>query len=68
MYKTELDDHIKETYSDATRDETLPSMEGFKRPAKSGVKFDRGDIKKKEVDEFVRTARRANSAPGGDGV
>ena len=42
-------------------------MEGLKRPTTPGVKFHLGDIRKKEVDEFVRTARE-KSAPGGAGV
>ena len=65
--KQKLDDHIKETYSDTKRDEILPPMEGSKRPTKPGIKFDLGDIKKKEVDVFVKKAR-AKSAPGRDGL
>ena len=36
-------------------------MKGLKRPTKSGIKFQIGDIKEKEVDNFVKKARAKSS-------
>ena len=63
--KTELDDHIRTTYSDPVRDK--PPMEGLKHPSSPGSMFQLGSLKEKELDDFVRKSR-AKSAPGGDGV
>ena len=65
--KQELDDHLRQTYSDPKRNEPLPHMEGLKHPTEPGVAFNLGDLQEKEVDDFVKKAR-AKSAPGGDGV
>ena len=65
--KAELDNHIRETYSDPLREEPLPPMKGLKHPATPGVKFQLGDLKEKELDNFVKKSR-AKSSPGGDGV
>ena len=65
--KEELDKHICDTYSDPQRKEPLPPMNGLKYPTAPGVKFQLGDFKEKELDNFVRKTR-AKSAPGGDGV
>ena len=65
--KMELDNHIRNTYSDPLRDEPLPPMKGLKHPSSPGVKFQLGRLKEKELDDFVRKSR-AKSAPGGDGV
>lgn len=42
-------------------------MEPVYRPAEPRIPFDLGDIKKKEVDNFVKKAR-AKSVPGNDKV
>ena len=65
--KEELDKHISDTYSDPQREEPLPHMNGLKHPTAPGVKFQLGDFREKELDNFVRKTR-AKSAPGGDGV
>ena len=65
--KEELDQHIRDTYSDPQREEPLPPIEGLKHPTAPGVKFQLGDFKEKELDNFVRKTR-AKSAAGGDGV
>ena len=65
--KEELEQHVKQTYSDEHREEELPAMSGLKRPSAPGVPFDMGDIRVKEVDEFVKKAR-SKSAPGNDGI
>lgn len=65
--KEELDNHVKQTYSDPRRNEPLPDMRGLKYPSAPGVTFQLGPITEKEVDDFVKKAR-AKSAPGGDGV
>ena len=64
---TELDDHIRSTYSDPLRDKPLPPMEGLKHPSSPGSMFQLGSLKEKELDDFVRKSR-AKSAPDGDGL
>ena len=65
--KEELDNHLRQTYSDPRRDQPLPHMEGLKHPTEPGVRFQLGALREREVDDFVKKAR-AKSAPGGDGV
>ena len=65
--KEELEKHLKDTYSDKTNSAPLPHMEGLRKPTAPGVNFDLSDIKKKEVDDFVKKAR-AKSKPGNDGI
>jgi hypothetical protein len=65
--KEELGNHLSETYSDQQREGTLPYMRGLKYPTAPGIKFQLGDFREKELDNFVRKAR-AKSAPGGNGV
>ena len=65
--KDELDQHIKETYSDALRESSLPFMGGLRCPTRPGQEFNLGDFKAREVDEFIRKAQ-SKSAPGRDGV
>lgn len=65
--KEDLEKHLKETYTNAKRNEWLPRMTGLKKPSAPGVEFNMGDIRMKEVDEFVKKAW-AKSAPGNDGV
>ena len=63
----ELENHLKETYSDPKRREKLSIIRGQNRPTRPGVLFDGSDIKAREVEEFVRKAR-SKSSPGNDGV
>ena len=65
--KDELEQHLKNTYSDKTNKAPLPDMEGLRRPTAPGIQFDLSDIKKKEVDDFIKKAR-SKSKPGNDGV
>lgn len=65
--REELEEHLKDTYSDKTKEAELPDMKGFRRPTAPGAQFDMSDIKKKEVDDFVKKAR-AKSKPGNDGI
>ena len=65
--KEELDAHVRQTYSDPKRNETLPDMRDLERPTAPGVSYQLGPVTEKEMDEFVGKAR-AKSAPGGDGV
>ena len=65
--KEELENHLKETYSDPEGQYRLPRMAGLQTPTTPSVAFDMSDIKAKEVDDFVRKAR-SKSAPGNDGI
>ena len=65
--KEELENHLKETYSDQERHHRLPRMARLQKPTALGVTFDVNDIKMKEVDDFVRNAP-SKSAPGNDGI
>ena len=65
--KQELEDHLKETYSDIRRDEQMPPINGLKRPARPGIKFDLGNFKESELNRFIKKAR-SKSAPGSDGI
>ena len=65
--KEELENHLRCTYSDPTREVEMPEIHGTRRPAEPGIPFNLGDIKKKEVDDFVKKSG-AKSAPGNDGV
>ena len=48
--KEELENHLRCTYSDPTREVEMPEIHGTRRPAEPGIPFNLGDIKKKEVD------------------
>ena len=66
--KEELEKHLAQTYNDARRDEELQQPSGgLQRPTAPGVPFDLSDMKKKEVDDFVKKAR-SKSSPGNDGI
>ena len=65
--KEELEKHLAETYSDPRREEDLPPCPGLKRPTHPGSPFDLGDLRKQEVDDFVKKAR-TKSCPGNDGI
>ena len=66
--KEELEKHLADTYNDPRREEELEQPTGgLQRPTQPGVSFDLSDLKKKEVDDFIRKAR-AKSAPGNDGI
>ena len=52
--KEELESHLAQTYSDPRRDEEFPPFPGLKKPTRPGVPFNIKDLKKKEVDDFVK--------------
>ena len=63
----DLEEHLKNTYSDPMRLESLPAMSGIPQPTRPGSQFDMGDLRKKEVDDFFKKAR-AKSRAGKDCV
>jgi len=66
--KEELESHLAQTYNDPRRDEDLQQPSGgLQRPTAPGVAFDLSDLKKKEVDDFIKKAR-SKSSPGNDGI
>ena len=66
--KEELESHLSQTYSDPRREEELQRpIGGLQRPTAPGVSFDLSDMKKKEVDDFIKKAR-SKSSPGNDGI
>ena len=66
--KEELDDHLSNTYSDASRAVPLGILEGLPETAPSPtVEFDLRNITKREFDGVVRKAR-GKSAPGNNGI
>ena len=66
--KEELDGHLSNTYSDASRAVPLGILDGLPETAPSPtVEFDLRNITKKEFDEVVKKAR-GKSAPGNNGI
>ena len=66
--KEELESRLAKTYNDAMRDEELQQpVSGLLRPTKPIVPFDLSDLRKKEVDDFIRKVR-SKSLPGNDGI
>ena len=65
--KAEMENHLKKTYSDEGRETALPEMSGIPKPSAPGIPYDTGDIKMREVEEFLKKAR-SKSSPGQDGV
>ena len=65
--KEDLEKHLRATYCDEGRNIQIPLIQGVRKPAKPGVDFDISDLKKREVDDFVKKSR-AKSSPGNDGV
>ena len=66
--KEELESHLAQTYNDSRRDEELQQPKGgLQRPTEPGIPFDLSDMKKKEVDDFIKKAR-SKSSPGNDGI
>ena len=63
--KKELQEHLSRT--DPKRDEDLPPFVGLKIPTHPGTPFDMKDLKKKEVDDFVRQSR-TKGCPLNDGI
>ncbi|XP_072047083.1 uncharacterized protein [Amphiura filiformis] len=63
----ELEDHLKETYSDQQRQVPMPNIAGLVKPTQPGVQFELAQPKLAEVEKFVNKARSA-SAPGPNGV
>ena len=64
--KEELESHLAQTYNDPRREEELPPFPGLKKPTRPGLAFNMTDLKKKEVDDFIKKAR-TKSCPGNDG-
>ena len=58
----ELEKHLKSTYSDPMRLEPLPAVSGIPKPTRPGSKFDMGELRKKEVDDFFKKARAKSRA------
>ena len=65
--KAEMENHLKKTYSDEGRETALPEMLGIPKPSAPGIPYDTGDIKMREVEEFLKKAR-SKSSPDQDGV
>ena len=65
--KQELESHLAQTYNDPRREEELPPFPGLKKPTRPGIAFNMADLKKKEVDDFIKKAR-TKSCPGNDGI
>ena len=65
--KEELENHLKEKYSDHRREERLPFIHDLIKPDKPVTPFDMTKIKEKEMQEFI-TKARSKGSPGNDGV
>ena len=63
----ELEDHLRNVYSDLHREEPMADIAGLVRPSKPGVMFDESEPKLAEVEKFINKARAA-SAPGPNGI
>ena len=63
----ELENHLRETYSDPDRQIPMADMEGLVKPTHPGEQFDLSPPKLSEVERFINKARSA-SAPGPSGV
>ena len=63
----QLEEHLKNTYSDQQHGVPMPVIAGLVRPTKPGVEFDLSEPKLAEVEKFISKARAA-SAPGPNGV
>lgn len=65
--KDALNDHLKATYSDSSREQPLGPCDMLITPAEPSADFDLKEPCLREVEEVVRRAR-ASSAPGPSGV
>ena len=65
--KEELEESLRNTYSDPFKNTPLDHMAGIPRPTEPGHPFRLGDYTLEEVKNFIKKAR-AKSAPGQDGV
>ena len=65
--KEELEDKLKETYSDPKKGERFPYMKKLSRPMKPGMLLDMQVLKAREVDRFINKTRTKVS-PTNDGV
>ena len=65
--RDELQNHLRNTYSDNMRNLPLPPMEALVRPTSPGENFDTHPPRLSEVERFVKKAR-AGSSPGPNGV
>ena len=65
--KEELEESLRNTYSEAFKNTPLDHMAGIPRPTELGHPFSLGDYTLEEVKNFIKEAR-AKSVPGQDGV
>ena len=65
--KEELEEHLRETYSDVDREVPLPYMQGLVHPTPPSEVLDCSPPRLSEVVGFVKKGR-ASSSPGPDGV
>ena len=63
----DIDQHLKQTYSDHAREQELGECNIRIDPPEPEVQFDMSELQLKEVREVVRKAR-ASSAPGPSGT
>ncbi|XP_031418446.1 uncharacterized protein LOC105897391 [Clupea harengus] len=63
----DIDQHLKQTYSDPAREQELGECNNLIEPPEPEVQFDPSELQLKEVREVVRKAR-ASSAPGPSGT
>ena len=63
----DIDQHLKQTYSDPAREQELGECNNLIEPPEPEVQFDMSELQLKEVREVVRKAR-ASSAPGPSGT
>ncbi|XP_061896514.1 uncharacterized protein LOC133645675 [Entelurus aequoreus] len=63
----DIDQHLKQTYSDPAREQELGECNNPIDPPEPGLQFDMSELQLKEVREVVRRAR-ASSAPGPSGT
>jgi hypothetical protein len=65
--KEEVEQHLKETYSDPGRDNSLGECKQLIQPEEPTVSFDESEPRWEEVKEIIKKAR-AGSAPGPNGI
>ncbi|XP_061925310.1 uncharacterized protein LOC133664585 [Entelurus aequoreus] len=63
----DIDQHLKQTYSDPAREQELGECNNLIDPPEPELQFDMSELQLKEVREVVRRAR-ASSAPGPSGT
>ena len=65
--QSQLEKHLRNTYTSPWRDEPLPEMERLVRPAEPGCPYDTSDLRWAKTNDHVRKAR-ASSALGTNGI